>query len=120
MIGHVVTCGPMRWRPLAGEGRGGGHSGCGASHRHPTTCAVSHKRSAPARLASAHPVFIGHRQTHETNMRNLLGIAAVALSLAGTLTAASAATYPNREPLPQAGSHSKPSGGGQERPYLAE
>ena len=77
-------------------------------------------RSASARLASAHPVFIGHRQTHETNMRNLLGIAAVALSLAGTLTAASAATYPNREPLPQAGSHSKPSGGGQERPYLAE
>ena len=53
-------------------------------------------------------------------MRNLLGIAAGALSLAGTLTAASAATYPNREPLPQAGSHSKPSGGGQERPYLAE
>ena len=51
-------------------------------------------------------------------MRNLLGIAAVALSLAGTLTAASAVTYPNREPLPQAGSHSKPSGGGQERPYL--
>jgi hypothetical protein len=53
-------------------------------------------------------------------MRNLLGIAAVALALAGTLTAASAVTYPNREPLPQAGSHSKPSGGGQERPYLAE
>jgi hypothetical protein len=76
-------------------------------------------RSAPARLASTHPVFqtppnAGDQHAH------LLGVAAVALSLAGTLTAASAATYPNREPLPQAGSHSKPSGGGQERPYLAE
>ena len=119
MIEHVVTCGPMRWRPLAGDGPGRA-LGCGSSHHQPRTCAVSHMRSASARLASAHPVFIGHRQTHETNMRNLLGIAAVALSLAGTLTAASAATYPNREPLPQAGSHSKPSGGGQERPYLAE
>ena len=119
MIEHVVTCGPCVMAPRL-RGRAERHPGCGTGHHRPTTCAVSHLRSAPARLASGQPVFIGHRQSQETNMRNLLGIAAVALALAGTLTAASAVTYPNREPLPQAGSHSKPSGGGQERPYLAE
>ena len=51
-------------------------------------------------------------------MRKLLTTIAVALTLAGTLTAVSAQTF--QAPQPQSGSHSTPSGGGQERPYLAE
>jgi hypothetical protein len=53
-------------------------------------------------------------------MRKLLTTVAVAMTLAGTLTAVSAQTFQAREPQPQSGSHSTPSGGGQERPYLAE
>jgi hypothetical protein len=53
-------------------------------------------------------------------MRKLLTTAAVALSLAGTLTSVSAQTFQAREPQPQAPSSSTVSGGGQERPYLAE
>ena len=53
-------------------------------------------------------------------MRRLLTISAVALSLAGMLASASAQTYQAREPQPQAPSSSTVSGGGQERPYLAD
>jgi hypothetical protein len=73
-----------------------------------------------SRLCVGHLVFMKHRRTEETNMRKLLTTVAVALTLAGALTAVSAQTFQAREPQPQAGSHSTPSGGGQERPYLAE
>jgi hypothetical protein len=72
------------------------------------------------RLWIGHSVFMQHRRTEETNMRKLLTTVAVALTLAGTLTAVSAQTFQAREPQPQSGSHSTPSGGGQDRPYLAE
>ncbi len=42
-------------------------------------------------------------------MRKLLTTVAVALTLAGTLTAVSAQTFQAREPQPQSGSHSTPS-----------
>jgi hypothetical protein len=73
-----------------------------------------------SRLCVGHPVFMQHRRIEETNMRKLFTTVAVALTLAGTLTAVSAQTFQAREPQPQSGSHSTPSGGGQERPYLAE
>ncbi len=51
-------------------------------------------------------------------MCKLLAIAAIALSLAGTLSAMSAQTVHNHEWQTQSRPSSTPSGGGQERPYL--